>query len=294
MISLLCGSPWAGRAAENPPAGQAEDGPVAPDAHAEHGLPPHATEIFHVGPLPITNSMLVCWVVAIGLIIFARYATRNIREVPDGAQNFWEWLVESLYNFLEGIIGSELVKKTYWFFATIFIFILFCNWFGLIPGVGTIGWGEKTAHGTVVSEPWLRGVNADLNMTLAMACIFFACWCIWAWQANGPIGLLKHLFAPQGRILGRIEGHSGNRVFRGRVFGNRFDLVPTGFAELPVVWEHFRGRKHAGVHVPAGAGAGLAVANSVLFHGIAGRARPGARVHAVDGGLYDAHHAARR
>ena len=42
--------------------------------------------------------------------------------------------MESLYDFLEGIIGPDLVKKTFWFFATIFIFILSTNWFGLIPG----------------------------------------------------------------------------------------------------------------------------------------------------------------
>ena len=86
--------------------------------------------------------MLVTWIVALGVIVFARLATRKMQEVPSGAQNFWEWLVEGLYDFLESIIGPDLVKKTFWFFATIFIFILFTNWFGLIPGVGTIGWGH--------------------------------------------------------------------------------------------------------------------------------------------------------
>jgi len=84
--------------------------------------------------------MLVTWMVAVGVILFARFATRKIQEVPSGAQNFWEWLVEGLYGFLESIIGTGLVKKTFWFFATIFIFILATNWFGLIPGAGTIGW----------------------------------------------------------------------------------------------------------------------------------------------------------
>ena len=56
---------------------------------------------------------------------------------PSGLQNFVEWLVESLYDFLEGILGKHLVKRTFWFFGTIFILILFTNWFGLIPGVGT-------------------------------------------------------------------------------------------------------------------------------------------------------------
>lgn len=55
--------------------------------------------------------------------------------------------MESLHNFLESIIGPALVKKTFWFFATIFIFILFTNWAGLIPGVGTIGWGIPNAQG---------------------------------------------------------------------------------------------------------------------------------------------------
>src|SRR5204863_8430273 len=105
------------------------------------------------------NSMLVTWIVALRLIGFAQFATRNIRDVPQGAQNFWEWLVESLYSVLEGIIGHQLVKKTFWFFATIFIFILFCNWFGLIPGVGTMGWGHQEGDHFVLTNPVLRGGN---------------------------------------------------------------------------------------------------------------------------------------
>ena len=73
--------------------------------------------------------MLVTWIVAAGIIIFAQMAMRKIEQIPSGAQNFWEWLVEGLYNFLENIIGRDLVRKTFWFFATIFIFILFVNVF---------------------------------------------------------------------------------------------------------------------------------------------------------------------
>jgi F-type H+-transporting ATPase subunit a len=177
-------------------------------SHAEgehHGLTPDAVPLAKIGPLTITNSMVVTWAVALGLIIFARLATRNIQAVPAGAQNFWEWLVESLYGFLEGVIGSDLVKKTFWFFATIFIFILFANWFGLIPGVGTIGWGKTTDHGFQVLEPLLRGANADLNMTLAMAMIFFAAWTVWALQANGFGGFILHLFGPKGDTTGLLK-----------------------------------------------------------------------------------------
>lgn len=179
------------------------------DAHAAghggHELPLHAVEIGRIGSFPITNSMLVTWIVALGIIVFARFATRQLRDVPEGAQNFWEWLVESLYEFLEGIIGHELVKKTFWFFATIFIFILFTNWAGLIPGVGTVGWGHQGPHGFELTEPWFRGVNADLNMTFAMAMTFFVCWTVWALQANGPGGFLLHLFGPKGDTTGFMK-----------------------------------------------------------------------------------------
>src|SRR5260370_3301108 len=159
----------------------------APAAPEEHRLPQKAVEIGRIGAFPITNSMLVSWLVAVGLIVFAQLATRKMKEVPAGAQNFWEWMVESLHNFLEGIIGLEMVRKTFWFFATIFIFILFSNWLGLLPDVGTFAWGFPDYHGFRVSEPLFREANADLNMTFAISLVFFACWTVWAIQANGPI-----------------------------------------------------------------------------------------------------------
>ena len=139
----------------------------------EHGLPQKAVEIARPFGFPITNSMVVSWIVAVGLIIFARVATRDMKGVPGGAQNFLEWLVEGLYNFLESIIGPHLVKRTFWLLATIFIFILANNWLGLIPGAGVIGWGHQTPNGFVVDQPFFRGANADLNLTLAMALVFF-------------------------------------------------------------------------------------------------------------------------
>lgn len=188
--------------------------PLLAAESGEHELSLKAQTLFQFGKLAVTNSMLVSWIVALAIIIFAQLATRQIKTVPEGAQNFWEWLVESLYNFLESIIGSELVKKTFWFFATIFIFILFTNWAGLIPGVGTVGWGHHDpASGAFVMErPLFRGANADLNMTSAMALIFFALWIVWALQANGVGGFFKHIFAPKGEQGGIML------VFMGIIF----------------------------------------------------------------------------
>lgn len=223
LAGLLVGLPFGVTAATEPVAPAtavpattevvaASAGPAQAAGPAEHhGLPAYAPKI-KLGPITVTNSMITTWIVAVLIIGFAQFATRKIQAVPSGAQNFWELLVEGLYGFLEGIIGHQLVKKTFWFFATIFIFILFTNWAGLIPGVGTVGWGEH-AHGSVlgldsfdhVSRPLFRGVNADLNMTSAMAITFFVLWIVWSLQANGPLGFLKHIFGYSGDATGGLR-----------------------------------------------------------------------------------------
>ena len=208
VLALLVAAPLLSWSAE--PENAPIDKAAAAAAHekggaAEHGVSVKPVEIGHIGPLPITNSMVVTWIVALGLIIFAQVATRNMKAVPEGAQNFWEWLVESLSSFLEGVIGHHLVQRTFWFFASVFIFILFCNWVGLIPGFGTIGWNAQYSNGHTEFLPWFRGANADLNMTLAMALIFFACWIVWALRETGPLGILKELFAPKGESTGFLK-----------------------------------------------------------------------------------------
>lgn len=223
FVGMLVVSQLANRAAEQPGANAAKKVETAIRAATEHeakalehgegakaeheGLTLNAPPVFNIGPIPVTNSMIVTWVVALLVIGFAQFATRNMKEVPDGAQNFWEWIVESLFNFLEGIIGHDLARKTFWFFATLFLLILSCNWFGLIPGVGTIGWGHPDAAGNLhhIARPLLRGANADLNMTLAMSMVFFVCWTVWALQANGPGGFIMHIFGPKGDTTGALK-----------------------------------------------------------------------------------------
>jgi F-type H+-transporting ATPase subunit a len=186
-------------------AGQCFAAETAEGAHET--LPQAAPELGHLGPLHITSSMVVTWVVALFIIIFSHVATRDMKDVPSGIQNFWEWLVEGLRNFLESIIGRDLVMRTFWFFASIFIFILFCNWMSLIPGVGSIGWGVPGADGKLhhISHPLLRGANADLNMTLSMSMVFFVCWTYWAVSVNGPGGFILHLFGPKGDTKGFMK-----------------------------------------------------------------------------------------
>ena len=183
----------------------AATGAVAFAATEEHGLSQKAVEIARPFGFPITNSMVVTWFVAVLLVVFAQMATRTMQQVPRGAQNFLEWIVDGLHTFLEGILGRRLVDRTFWFFASIFIFILASNWIGLVPGVGSIGWGQYTADGFRLEQPLLRGANADVNMTLAMALVFFASWIVWGLQEVGPIGFVKELFAPKGESAGALR-----------------------------------------------------------------------------------------
>lgn len=189
-------------------AAEAAHGAVEHAGHAEHqGLTTHAPVLKDFGFFKITNSMVVTWIVALFLIIGAQMATSNLKRIPSGLQNFVEWIVESLESFLSGLLGPKLARDTFWFYASVFLFILFANWFGLIPGVGTIGWGVPNAEGhhEHIANPLFRGANADLNMTAAMSLVFFAAWIFWTVRANGVGGTFSHIFGYHGDATGGMK-----------------------------------------------------------------------------------------
>ncbi len=147
--------------------------------------------------------MVMVWLAVALIVFFCQAATRKMALVPAGFQNFAEWAIESLYDFLAGLMGAHLAKRTFWFFGSIFFFILTSNYLGLIPGVGTIGWHTESAghHGFL---PLLRGANADINMTAAMAFSFAILWFYWALTENNVKGFLAHIFAPKGTFKGAM------------------------------------------------------------------------------------------
>ncbi len=147
----------------------------------------------------LTNSIFVALLV-LGIVGGLAYkATQNMQIVPHKLQNFFEFIVEFLYNQVEGIVGEKVAPKAFPLLATLFIFILVANWFGLIPGVGTVGW---SAHGsgtlTHVDKPLLRPPNADLNMTLGLAACAMILWALLTFKEIGVWGFIKHTFAPKG------------------------------------------------------------------------------------------------
>jgi len=169
-------------------------------------LPFGAPVVFELGFFKVTNSMIAMWIVAIAVILVAQLAARNVTLIPTSLQNFLETVVEGLQGFLATIMGDKLAKETFWFFGSVFIFIITANWMGLLPGVGTVGFDRVTPSGeTAEWVPFLRGANADLNTTLALALTFFACWIYWSVKANGPGGFLAHIFLYQGEGKGLMK-----------------------------------------------------------------------------------------
>lgn len=151
----------------------------------------------------LTNSILVTGIVILVVTWFARGATAKMAMVPGGRQNFFEALVEGLYTLLEGIVGRHMIAKTFSFLASLFIFIVASNWFGLLPGVGSIGWGEGEGFfKTSITEPLLRPATADLNMTLGLAALAMILWLVWSLQEVGVGGMLHHIFGPKGGMTG--------------------------------------------------------------------------------------------
>lgn len=137
---------------------------------------PRAEELWSPLGFPITNSMVTSWVIAAVLIIVVRMAVKKPRLVPTRGQAVVEGVVVGVRDLIEPIVGRRMVGVTFPLLSALFVYILIQNWSGLLPGVGTIGWGEHTSHGFEVVRELIRPGHADLNTTLALALVAFFSW----------------------------------------------------------------------------------------------------------------------
>lgn len=128
-----------------------------------------AEPLFHLGTFPVTNTLIVAWVLVAALAILAISVGTRLREAPRGLQNVMEAVIEALLRLIEGITQNRAQAiKFFPLAATIFIFVLFSNLIEVVPGLGTIGLRE-THEGKTLIVPFLRSSSADLNFTLALA-----------------------------------------------------------------------------------------------------------------------------
>ena len=128
-----------------------------------------AEKLFSIGSFPVTNALFIGFLVSVFLVIVTRIATRKMELVPTGTQNIFEIVFEGLLSFMEGVLQDKSqARKFFPLIATIFLFVLFSNWIGLLPGMGTIGLSHmKEGHATII--PFVRSTSADLNFTIALS-----------------------------------------------------------------------------------------------------------------------------
>ena len=151
-------------------------------------LPPVAAEpLFHIGSFPITNAMINAWIAVVFFLTNAFLIRKRTALVPKGLQNVVEGIVEFCLKEVQKVTGDQ--KKSRQFLpivGTIFLFVLFSNWLGLMPGTGSIGiWGE--VHGKIELIPLLRPAASDLNLTLAIALFAVLTSHVMALMTIGPL-----------------------------------------------------------------------------------------------------------
>jgi F-type H+-transporting ATPase subunit a len=174
--------------------------PLFAEAAAEEGLTKAPVPLFTVLGFQFTNSTISELIVTAIIIAVIQLAMRSPKLVPSGMQNFVEWIVESMRNFLELLMGRETTARGFWYFGSLLVFIALGNLLALFPGVGTIGWGQMHNGHFDVTKPFLRGMNANDNLTAAYSAIFFVMFFYWCIRAAGLGGSLFHIFGPKVRF----------------------------------------------------------------------------------------------
>lgn len=125
-----------------------------------------AQPIFTLGKFEFTNSMLVSFLVSLFLVFIAFKFNQSLQKKSsnkNGFVLFIRTLLESFYEFVSSITPYQ-AGKFFPLIATIFLFVMFASWAGLLPGAETIG---LIKNGYYV--PLIRGGTADLNITLGTA-----------------------------------------------------------------------------------------------------------------------------
>lgn len=126
-----------------------------------------AENVFRIGSFSVTNALLMAFLVFVLIAVIAVIIRKKLAVVPGMLQNVFEVIMEGALGLMDSVLGNRKESEKYFpLVFTIFIFILFSNWCGLIPGVGSVVIG----HGAD-AVPILRSPASDLNFTLALALI---------------------------------------------------------------------------------------------------------------------------
>ena len=155
-----------------------------------------ASEKHHSTPLEpmefaITNTMLSAWFASIVLILLFVMGARKKSLIPGRLQSIVEVLFEGVLSFATGVLGADMARKCFPVVATIFFFVLFNAWLGLLPFYQFLGFVDSDNN---IKAHLLRPAGTDLNMPLALALVSFLLVEYWGFRSHG-FGYLKKFFA---------------------------------------------------------------------------------------------------
>jgi len=144
--------------------------------------------LFTLHGITITNSILFAWICSVVITLMLIVVTQLARLRPRaGFIQYIEIVTDFIVDLVESALGDR-EKALYYapYFVAMFFFIVFNNFFGLLPGVGE----ALTYH----NLPLFRAFTADLNGTLAVAVVAMILVEYFAIRESGPVKHLKHFF----------------------------------------------------------------------------------------------------
>jgi F-type H+-transporting ATPase subunit a len=188
----------------------------AAESHSAIHISLKAEPIAHIGDFPVTNALLLSFIILVLLGGVAMAARSKMKLIPGMFQSVFEFFIESLLGLMDTVFGERSKSEKYLpVIATIFLFVLFSN-------------GSVVVHSPHATTPLLRSPSADLNFTLALAIIAVIAINILGVAAIGIGAHLKKFFNFKGPIdffIGIIEliSEAARMVsFSFRLFGNVF------------------------------------------------------------------------
>lgn len=134
------------------------------------------------GVLDITGEVITMWLIIAALTILAVLVGKNLKERPGKLQNIIETGIEYLDNSFSGNLGHKRARKYFYFLGSLFIFIIFANYSGLIPGVGL--------------TKYLKAPTSSLSVTAGLGICTFIFLQAAGIRAKGIKGYIHHFISP--------------------------------------------------------------------------------------------------
>ena len=166
--------------------------------------------------VPITETVIISWVVMLILIVGSIILVRKLEIVPKGFQTVLEAGVELLNSYTVKSFGPFAVFLTP-YLGSLFLFLLVGNIIGVISPIEIKAFGHEFVPPFMIRPP-----TRDINVTAAFGCISIFLVLVCGFAARGLFGWIKHLFYPIAFMLPFNIMDYGTRLLSLslRLFGN--------------------------------------------------------------------------